>query len=504
MMRGARRAAEHAIRELAARPFVFSAHEVAALADLTRDAPAVEEALRMRCLRRDIVLLGGARAGRRGFLGRDPALRWWCRYTARLARLGINRLTPAQLRAAMALAFDRRGWDALPANLLDIGRQAGMVADGASDALVFPWAVLLQTNPACFEAYQSMFFHQSPPDGLRGVTLDTILDKALARLPERQGDIMRKRCGLDGEFFTLERLGARHQVTRERIRQIQTKASRQIAQPSFQLALWWAFVSDFMRGGCSLVIPDAQLTPQRRFLYKTIKLNASPVSKLNLQVIGPAQEITDYCKSLRRDSLDEAAADAPPFLSERDRETLVIAEKEYREKRTAKSMSRMILKALRELKRAAHYTEIADRCNELFPENERSAHNWHAALSRFAGEQKFGIVWIGRKGMYGLKEHGYSRPAEGLFAVVPRIVREQFAATNRPVSLEAVLRELSKQRREFKPNSVAMVLIFSDQIEKKNNNYIPAAPEDAGAESKYDISAAMRAFTADRRGTGDG
>jgi len=513
-MNGAKRAAENAIRELAARPFVFSAQEVASLADLTRDAPAVEEALRRRCLNQSVVFLGGhlhTDTPRRYFLGRDPALRWWCRYTVRLARLGIHRLSPPQLQSAMALSFDRRGWNALPDNLLKIGRQTGMVAEGcAPDSLVFPWATLLQTNPACEEAFRLMFFHRAPPNDLKGLTLGTILDKTLARLPEKQADVMRKRYGLDGERATLAQLGQHYRVTRERIRQIQSKASRQIAQPSFQLALWWAFIADFMRDGCELVIPGARLTPKRRFLHKMIRLDAQPVRELDVRIIGPARGIGAYRDSLRRDRRAEStdandrctAADELSFLPARSRQQLIVLEEQRREKQIAKNMSGMILKALRSLGRAAHYGEIAERCNELFPDNRKSTHHWHAALSRFAGEEKFGIVWIGAKGVYGLKEHGYWRPAESLYQSIPRIVREQFAKTRRPVPFDAVLRELSALRREFNRGSVQIVLSFSDQIEKINGDgYLPAsaAPAVADAESKYDIAAAMRAFTSFER-----
>jgi len=505
-MNGAQQAAQHAVRELAARPFVFSAQEVAALADLARDAPAVEEALRMRCLRRDIVLVGGAR---RRFLGQAPALRWWCRYAAHLARLGINRLSSAQLRAAMALALDRRRWDALPAGLLDIGRRMGMVANGGGDALVFPWAALLQTNPACLEGFEMMFHHQTPPKHLRGLTLDTILGDVLAQLSEREADVLRKRHGLDGERVTLARLGAHYQVTRERIRQIERKATAKIMQSNMRRKLWWAFVADFMQSGVSLVISDAQLTPQRRFLYKMVDLNAQPVAEFNVRIIGPARHIEAYRDFLRRDLLDESEADgrlaaekALSFMPARDLTRIVRAQQQQRGIRIAKSAPRMIQKALRALGRAAHYTEIAQTCNRLFPEHERSARNCHAALLRFAGQEKFGIVWVGRKGMYGLKEHGYSRPAEGLYAAVERIVREQFAATNRPAPFEAVLQALSKQRREFNPGSVAMALAFSGRIEKTDNGYLPAAAPNktvaeskTAAESNYDIATAMRAFT---------
>jgi len=196
-----------------------------------------------------------------------------------------------------------------------------------------------------------------------------------------------------------------------------------------------------------------------------------------------------------------AAADALPFLPARELQRLDGMEEQLREKRAGKNMPRMIVKALRSLGRAAHYAEIAQTCDALFPDNQKSTRSWHNALCLYAkpGKEEFGIVWIGVKGMYGLKEHGYFRPAEGLYQSIPRIVREQFARTRRPVSFDAVVREVSKQRREFNHSSVKMALAFSDQIKKANRGYLPAPAAATAAESKYDIPAALQAFTSSKR-----
>jgi len=501
MSASAKRAAEHAVRELAARPAAFTAPAAAALADLPPDAPALGDVLRMRCLRRDIMLVQPGR-----FLGREPALRWWCRFSARLAMLGINRMPPAQLGAAMALAFDARGWESPPANLLDLGRQNGMAQLGAHGDIVFPWAVLLRTNRDGLEAYRAVFYNLSSPDESRGVTLDSILRHALAQLPDHYADIMRKRHGLDGdgEVVTLAALGMRYRITRERVRQIQNKATKRIMQADIQRRLWRAFVADFMQSGCSPVMFDAQRTPNRRFLHAMLGLNTRAVADLNLRIIGPARAVDAYNEFLRRDLLDASEDDARrvaerllAFMPVRDTARIVRAQQRLRDARIAKSMPRMVVKALRELGRAAHYGEIAALCNRLFPQSARTTRNWHAALCRFAAHEKFGIVWIGRRGMFGLKEHDYARPAERLYDAIPRIVRAQFAATGRPVAFEAVLQALGKQRRELNPDSVSMVLIFSEQIEEATGGYLPATPT-APAESNHNITAAMRAFTAER------
>ena len=136
----------------------------------------------------------------------------------------------------------------------------------------------------------------------------------------------------------------------------------------------------------------------------------------------------------------------------------------------------MLVHALRSLGGAAHYTEIAEECNRLFPEEERPTHSWHAALSWNSQPERkdSGIVWIGRKGMYGLQEHGYSRPDAKLFDEVSRIVNATYERTQRPVSVDVVMTELGKKRRELSRKSVTMALSFHDSLlPVSDGRYVP-------------------------------
>ncbi len=55
------------------------------------------------------------------------------------------------------------------------------------------------------------------------------LRTAVARLPERERDVIRLRYGLDGEPLSLAQVGARLGVTRERVRQIEEHALEQLS-----------------------------------------------------------------------------------------------------------------------------------------------------------------------------------------------------------------------------------------------------------------------------------
>ena len=59
------------------------------------------------------------------------------------------------------------------------------------------------------------------------------IEKVLSTLPAREQTVIRMRYGLDdGYTYTLEEIGFRYNVTRERIRQIEGKALRRLRTPS--------------------------------------------------------------------------------------------------------------------------------------------------------------------------------------------------------------------------------------------------------------------------------
>ncbi len=73
----------------------------------------------------------------------------------------------------------------------------------------------------------------TPDEAASNVMLREQLDAVLSTLGEREVQIIRLRFGLeDGHCHTLEDVGARFNVTRERIRQIEAKALRKIRHPS--------------------------------------------------------------------------------------------------------------------------------------------------------------------------------------------------------------------------------------------------------------------------------
>ena len=511
-MYGTNELIDEAIRKCAAQPVLFSASDVAAYADVSAGKEAtVARALQTQCAGGGILALDGQQCGAsfgRRYLGKEPVERWWVASTLRWAKTGALHLKSSELARAMALSFDTEQWSTPPDGLLAVGRQWGMVDDGyISDTFVFPWATLVHYNPRC----RGIFSLDSTASGL--TTFEAMVDEVLYGLKnEREVGIIRGRCRLDTACrVTLEQLGVRYGVSRERIRQIEKKVWRKLRHPSRQKSLLLAFAADFAQSGCSLLFSESSLTPHRDFLLKAIGLESANIRELGLIFIGTEGAVASYRNCLRQvdkyqGMQQSLASGALQFLSRRDGELVSKAEQEYRNKRVVRTRPRMLLEALRVLGRAAHFTEIANLCNQMFPDKPASIHNWHAALGR-ADSANLGIVWIGRKGTFGLTEHGYSRPETDLYEATARIVAEQFANTQRPVREETVVYELEKQRQELQRNSITMALSLNDRIVSVGRGrYIPKSfGEDVSAVTEqpgYDIDAAFAAFSADADSVG--
>ena len=82
--------------------------------------------------------------------------------------------------------------------------------------------------------------------------LKTQIESAMETLNYREREILRLRYGLaDGYTYTLEEVGRIFQVTRERVRQIESKAVRKLQQP-YRAKSLVSFLD-----GAELLVPDS-------------------------------------------------------------------------------------------------------------------------------------------------------------------------------------------------------------------------------------------------------
>jgi RNA polymerase primary sigma factor len=89
----------------------------------------------------------------------------------------------------------------------------------------------LDRSPAFAQRIASQEF-DDPEVAAELVELSDNLDAALGTLSAREADVIRRRFGLhDAEPETLEEIGVSMGVTRERVRQIESKALRKLGRP---------------------------------------------------------------------------------------------------------------------------------------------------------------------------------------------------------------------------------------------------------------------------------
>ena len=519
---------------------VFTNEDVAAYANLEGVEKDIRNALQRHCGNGDLLNLDSPSrkpVADSRYILKLRVEKWWVRQTLRWAESAQDYLTESQLANAMAVAFDDRRWEFPPSSFLEVGRRWAMVDDGSvSGTYVSPWAYLIRTHPQFEGLFRSVFDCRSEAfylknqleetyrqeqwentwDGGTTVGSDrsaiiTAVDEALNSLRDREAEVIRGRFGLDnGHTTTLEELGSSLGVTRERIRQIEKKALKRLE--GFR-ACYYGFAIHFIRSRGSLLIPEPEIMQHWKLLSKNIGLNTIAIPGLGLCVVGVAEEFTDYLSHLESDNAFSDFADGEsekptieelPFLPLQDAVRLRAEEREYRERsKKHYTRPRMAFQALRSLGRAAHFQEIAEECNRLFLERQCSTHNWHAALL-LPESQELGVVWIGRKGIYGLVEQGYSRPTRDLFDAAASIVEARFADTGRPVPYDFVMRELSRERQDPDPASVNIALSINKRlVSVGSGRYMPIAHAPikpiAATSGSYDFDAGFDAFRGDTK-----
>ena len=128
--------------------------------------------------------------------------------------------------------------------------------------------------------------------------------------------------------------------------------------------------------------------------------------------------------------------------------------------------------ALRQLERAyrRRVLRAGGRGGPLWPDQFLSERNIHSACT----QKKQGIVWIGIKGTYALKEWGYEQPSMTLFESVCDIVRRKYKETSKPVFLEIINSELGKYRRIINPTSILFAAYCNPSLKRVGrSSFIP-------------------------------
>ena len=88
------------------------------------------------------------------------------------------------------------------------------------------------------EEYIGVVSNESPDNVLRQMDMKKAIEEALSSLTKREAEVIKLKYGLiDGKIRTLEQTGEMFNITRERVRQIESKALRKLRHPSKSIYL---------------------------------------------------------------------------------------------------------------------------------------------------------------------------------------------------------------------------------------------------------------------------
>lgn len=336
------------------------------------------------------------------------------------------------------------------------------------------------------------------------LSLDERINTWFAYLTERQREVLRWRFGLtNGQVLTLKEAGERLDVTRERVRQIETKALRylqrserkRIVSPLLERIHDTVVVAGGVLGEAELadalvdiadigdIHPQGALrllleTSEKLSRVKGIQAWCLPqlcdlIPDVGLQVIEvlrqalapmPCEELLRRVRqTLRRDDQPNAQYDkfilacirVNEKLIERDEGSIGLATWEHH-------WQDDIVLALRRLGQPTHYTAIADTINTSQQNGQQvTARAVHNLLMRYPDI----FVWIGRKGTYGLSEWGIERSISYADALT-RILHN----AGHPLTITEVLAALVQLRPYYDEGSVQITFGTNGKFRPFPNN----------------------------------
>ena len=450
------------------------------------------------------ISLNQAQLGPEYFLPEKTAFRWWANFNLRLATIQQTRLTERQLTSALNSLRLEGKWDSPPVDLLNYGRQFGFVVPAWSPGFcVFPIAYLLSqlTSVGLRQARETFTDFASPEirnDALQRTTKE-VIESWLSGFNGRVSHIVKCREGIPPyNKMTLAELGSIHGCTRERVRQIERNFWRKMVSPRVirESPLVATLLAELLRRQGSLALDTGQEnTALVCFLVKCLGLPYVQTKVGRLSLLGYSE--TDVTELSFHGSVAEATnasrvaerLDCGPLpgLGHNDLNHIASAIAKNRFSRITRQEK--VYLALRHIGKPAHYSEVTETFNALFPDDQMSERNVHAVLSRCAepNVEQYGIVWVRIKGTYALKEQGYERPSLGIFEAVAKIVEEKHAETGRPVHISVIGAELGRDRRLVDPASFAFATGANERLEQVSKGYF--VPKDPDHETRPEIPA---------------
>ncbi|HUW82034.1 MAG TPA: hypothetical protein VMZ31_04450 [Phycisphaerae bacterium] len=378
-----------------------------------------------------------------------------------------------------------------------LGEETGLLRQGVLGGFVFPFARVFSWLSRANRRIALETLRETEPRGTwcppSHEQVMAALQEGLNRCDPVDVQIARARAKLSSARRpTLAELGHKYRLTKERIRQREHQFWEEL--PTAPLARRRPFIAaltlDALRTrGDVLCLLESSETILRRFVWRCAGIPEAKLAELGLVVLG--HTLKDLA-SLTEKRVCASAIDAD-FLTDAlyqsgriglsATEVRVLAAQAARQRSNSLRFTERLYIALEQIGKPAHYSEVADVHNTMWPDKVKSEANVHASL----GREKHGVVWVGMKGTFALKEWGLERPTEGLYDTVAKIVRDRHRITGRPVPHSVIMFELGKHRKVFNPRSLPFALGCNAALRRAGKDtYLPAEsiPEPDGDQEK--------------------
>jgi len=300
---------------------------------------------------------------------------------------------------------------------------------------------------------------------------------------------------------TLEELGREFGITRERVRQIESKFNGKLifkhlsyffksidygSEINIKNNKFKSLIKLFeililllisLKGSKIIKKKYFLITNRIKFILKILNINFIDNYFKNYYFIALDKEVLNECINIIKLNKVFLFKEAYKLLSEKLWENLIESDinkliksilENYKINITGLDAAYIALKSIGGV---AHYSQISKKCIELFEDGEKfSPRNVLAYLNREPQRRDSSLpwVWVGSRGVYALKELGYSRPEDILFVEVADVVEKEFDITNKPVSFTKIKAEMVKRRKFIIESSLIFACTFNERIKYLN------------------------------------
>ncbi len=435
----------------------------------------------------------GETAGDKYFIAKKALYRWYIRLNLRLAVARKARLSDRNLALLISsLRLDGQ-WNVPPHEFIEYGLSFTLLSPSWNpNEFVFPLAYVISFMPSSgLKVARNILYSLNETQGLESISDQVVLESAekiLSQLSSRESHIIRMREGLpNNPKMTLEQIGEGLELTRERIRQIESKAWTRIRHPRKQSIFREALIYGLMHQNGSLLLRlDCATSLVTAFIVKCNSIPLCIFPYTNIAVIGADKgetllpsETNLYSPDLNEIASSIVASNEIPIKAD---DVLTIAKSIQKAPQAPRfTKVQRVYFTLKHINKLAHYSEIAEVYNTLFPEDISTEHSIHAILLR----EDMGIVWVGIRGTFALAEWGYERPSKTIFDTATEIVEQRYVKTGTPVPFNVIVAEIGKYRKVIQPSSVVFATYCNQKLERVSGDYF--IPKTDGEEEK-DIS----------------